>query len=240
MHHEVPSYWVLNIPGLPHDPAFMHVNATVVIFLGIFAFSLLANLAIKSASLDTLIVPKPGFSFLNFVDVLVEGLHGLVVGIVGHHGEEYVSFIGSLFIFVLLSNLFGMLPHAGGSPSSNVNTTFALGICSFLFYNAMGIRAHGPVGYGKHFLMGLGIFGVPIAMFELLSHVIRPATLGLRLAVNLHIDHALATSFEEICAWLLPVPLLLFGVLVCTIQAFLFAVLTAVYVQMATEHEEDH
>lgn len=240
MHHETPSYWTLNIPGLPHDPAFLHVNATVVIFLGILIFSLLANRAIKTASHEESIVPQPGFNLFNFVDVLVEGLHNLIVGIVGHHGHSYVSFIGSLFIFVWVSNLFGLVPHAGGSPSSNVNTTFALGICSFIFYNLMGVKAHGPVGYAKHFLMGLGIFGIPIALFELLSHVIRPATLGLRLAVNLHIDHALATSFEQIFAWLLPVPLLLFGVLVCTIQAFLFAVLTAVYVQMATEHEEDH
>ena len=104
----------------------------------------------------------------------------------------------------------------------------------------MGIKSHGIVNYGKHFLMGLGLFGIPIAFFEMISHAIRPVTLGLRLAINLHIDHALASSFQEIFAWFLPVPLLLFGVLVCTIQAFLFAVLTSVYVQMATEHEDDH
>lgn len=216
----------------------MHVNATVVIFLFILGFSLLANRALRNAGLQGAIVPKPGFSLLNVIDVLVEALHNLVVGIVGHHGHSYVSFIGSLFIFVLLSNLFGLLPHSGGSPSSNTSTTFALGICSFIFYNVMGIKAHGAGGYAKHFLMGLGIFGIPIAFFELISHVIRPGTLGLRLAVNLHIDHALATAFEQIFAWLVPVPLLLFGVLVCTIQAFLFAVLTAVYTQMATEHED--
>lgn len=239
MHHQ-PSYWVLQIPGLPHDPAYMHVNATVVVFLGIFLFSILANRAIKAASVDALVVPRPGFSLLNFADVLVESLHNFVIGIVGHHGHSFVSFIGALFIFVLSANLFGLIPHAGGSPSSNVNTSYALGLCSFIFYNIMGIRAHGPVGYAKHFLMGLGIFGIPIAFFEIVSHVVRPLTLGIRLAVNLHIDHTLATTFEQIFAWALPVPLLLFGVLVCTIQAFLFAVLTAVYVQMATEHEEDH
>lgn len=239
MHHEAPVSWVLRLPFLPHDPQYMHINGAVLIFLFILAFSLVANAAIRSAG-NAMLVPKAGFSFGGIVDLLVEGLHGLIVGIVGHHGEKYVSFIGSIFLFVWFSNLFGLLPHSGGSPSSNVNTTFALGISSFLFYNIMGIKAHGIAGYVKHFLMGLGIFGIPIALFELLSHAIRPVTLGLRLAINLHIDHALATSFEQIFAWFLPVPLLLFGVLVCTIQAFLFAVLTSVYVQMATEHEEDH
>ena len=239
MSHEGPVSWVLQIPFLSHDPQFLHVNASVIIFLFILAISLVANAAIRSAG-SMLIIPKPGFSFSGMIDVLVESLHGLVVGIVGHHGESYVSFIGSLFIFVWFSNLFGLLPHAGGSPSANVNTTFALGLSAFLFYNFMGIKTHGLINYGKHFLMGLGLFGVPIALFEMISHVVRPFTLGLRLAINLHIDHALATSFEQNFAWFLPVPLLLFGVLVCTIQAFLFAVLTAVYVQMATEHEEDH
>lgn len=216
----------------------MHVNGAVLVFLFILSISLLANRAIKSAGIAHAIVPKPGFSVLNIFDVLVETLHNLIVGIVGHHGEGYVSFIGSIFLFVLFSNFLGLLPLSGGSPSSNVNTSFALGISSFIFYNLMGIRSHGLVGYLKHFLMGLGIFGLPIAFFELISHVIRPATLGIRLAANLHIDHTLAQAFEAICAWVLPVPLLLFGVLVCTIQAFLFLVLTAVYTQMATEHEE--
>ena len=85
--------------------------------------------------------------------------------------------------------------------------------------------------------MGLGLFGIPIALLEVVSHFIRPVSLGLRLFINLHIDHMLVSSFQDLFAWLLPVPLLLFGVLVCTIQAFIFATLTAVYIQMATEHD---
>jgi len=238
MEHHGPTTWLLQLPLLPHDPKYLHINGAILVFLGIVAFSVIANLAISKGK-EAMIVPSKKFSISTIADLLVEGLYNLVTGVLGHHGDHHFSMIASLFIFVWFSNLLGLLPLSS-SPSSNVNTTFALGIVSFVYYNLMGIKSHGLVGYGKHFLMGLGIFGIPIALFELLSHAIRPVTLGLRLFVNLHIDHMLVGSFAEVFAWLLPVPLLLFGVVVCTIQAFLFAILTTVYVQMATEHEEEH
>jgi len=233
-----PTTWLLQLPLLPNKPEHVHINGALVVFLGIVVFSVIANRAIKKNG-EKMLIPSKKFSISTMADLLVEGLYNMVTGVLGHHGESHFSMIASIFIFVWFSNLIGLLPLSS-SPSSDVNTTFALGIISFVYYNLMGIKSHGLVGYGKHFLMGLGIFGVPIALFELLSHVIRPVTLGLRLFINLHIDHMLVGSFAEVFAWLLPVPLLLFGVVVCTIQAFLFAILTTVYVQMATEHEEGH
>jgi F-type H+-transporting ATPase subunit a len=76
-----------------------------------------------------------------------------------------------------------------------------------------------------------------VAILEIASQMVRPLSLGVRLFVNMHVDHTVVLSFQNLCAWLLPVPLLLFGIVVATIQAFVFAVLTAIYVQMATEHE---
>lgn len=240
MEHHGPTSWLQHLPLLPHDAHYIHVNAAVVVFLIIAAFAVLANRAIRRRQ-NALIVPSPKFSVATLADLLVESLHGMVTGVLGPAGLVHFSIIGALFVFVLLSNLMGLLPLSS-SPSGSMNTTIALGLVSFVYYNIMGVKAHGPVGYAKHFLMGLGVVGVPIAMFELLSHVLRPGTLGLRLFLNMTIDHLLAGSFASLFAWLLPVPLLLFGIVVSTIQAFLFAVLTAVYIQMATEHEEhgDH
>jgi F-type H+-transporting ATPase subunit a len=88
--------------------------------------------------------------------------------------------------------------------------------------------------------MGLGPAGIVIALLEMVSHLIRPFSLGIRLFVNMHVDHAVVHSFSTLTSWstwLVPVPLLLFGIVVCTIQAFVFAMLTAVYVEMATAHE---
>lgn len=226
----------MNLPFLPHDEAWVHVNGAILVFLTILLVSIIARRRI-SGKQNELLIPSKKLSLVGMVDILVDSLHSMVVGTLGHHGEKHFPFIASLFIFVLLSNLMGLLPLSE-SPSANLNTTLALGAAAFLYYNVQGILEHGPVGYAKHFLMGLGIMGVPIALFEILSHVLRPFTLGLRLMLNLKIDHLLAGSFGQLCQWVLPVPLLLFGVVVCTIQAFLFATLTSVYIQMATEHEE--
>lgn len=236
--HHGPQSWLTQIPGLPQDEKLIHVNGALLIFAGIVVLSIFARLAINKG-IEKMVVPDPKPTIGGFIDVLVEGLYKTVTDILGHHGEQYFAFIASLFLFVLLSNLMGILPLSH-SPSSSLNTTVALGLASFVYYNLHGIKAHGLVGYCKHFLMGMGVFGIPIAAFELLSHVLRPATLGLRLFLNMTIDHLLAGSFADLFKWVLPVPLLLFGIVVCTIQAFLFAVLTSVYVQMATEHEEEH
>lgn len=235
--HHGPASWLTKLPLLPQDRVWESVNGAILVFGFILAVSLLFNRAIKG-KIEENVIPKSKLGLLSFVDLLVEGLYKLIVGIVGHHyGAEVFPFIASVFIYVLLNNLLGLLPLSA-SPSSSFPIAFALGLSSFVFYNWMGIKANGVTGYVKHFLMGLGVFGVPIALFELVSHVIRPFTLGLRLRTNMHIDHMLAGAFADLCKWIVPVPLLLFGVVVCTIQAFLFAVLTAVYVQMATEHEE--
>jgi F-type H+-transporting ATPase subunit a len=226
----------LRLPLLPHDEHYIHVNGAVLVTLFIVIVAFLANRALKGRIEENL-VPSPKPSVMNAVDVLVEGLFKMVHDTIGHHGEKYFPMIATLFIFVLFCNLLGLLPHSS-APTANLNTTLGLGAAVFFYYNWMGIREHGIINYGKHFLMGMGFMGVPIAAFELLSHVLRPFTLGLRLFLNMTIDHLLAGSFASLVAWIVPVPLLLFGVVVCTIQAFLFATLTSVYLQMATEHEE--
>lgn len=241
MEHHGPQSWLerfplTSIPFLPYEKSISHVNGALIVFGIILTVSTIARFRI-SGKLESFIIPPKKASLAGIIDILVESLHKMVIDTLGYHGKKHFPFIAALFIFVLLSNLMGLLPLSS-SPSSSLNTTFALGGASFLYYNYMGIRAHGIVGYAKHFLMGLGIMGIPIALFEVLSHALRPFTLGIRLFLNLNIDHLLAGSFASLFEWVLPVPLLLFGVVVCTIQAFLFATLTSVYIQMATEHEE--
>jgi len=238
MEHHGPESWLSHLPLFPEvlrDPKYVHVNGAILVFLFLTVVSVLAYLLIRN-QIEEHIVPKPRFTLVTIVDVMIEGLYNMVVGTLGHHGEKYFSFIGSLFLFVFFSNLLGLLPLSA-APTANTSTTVALGLAAFVYYNMMGIKEHGFVGYLKHFLMGLGPAGVLVALLEMVSHVIRPVSLGLRLFVNMHVDHTVVLSFQNIFAWLLPVPLLLFGIVVCTIQAFVFATLTAVYVQMATEHD---
>ena len=237
--HGGPTTWLLNFPLPLNDLAYVHINGALLVFLIILVGSLWANWLIKHR-MEKYIIPSPKLTLVSFVDVMIEGLYGMITSTLGPQGMKYFGFIASIFLFVLFGNLLGLLPHSA-SPTANVNTTFALGGLAFLYYNFMGIREHGVVSYAKHFLMGLGLFGIPIAFLELISHAVRPISLSVRLFVNMFVDHALAANFGEVFAWLLPVPLLFLGIVVCVIQAFVFATLTSVYVQMATEHEHaDH
>lgn len=235
MEHHGPESWLQQLPFLPHDPKYLAVNGGVLVFLFLTVFAILANLALRRAK-DKALVPQPRFTMLSLADAVVDGLANMICGTLGPRGVEYVPFIGTLFLFVLLGNFLGLLPHSSAA-TSDVNTTFSLGFAAFVYYNWQGIKEHGPVGYAKHFLMGLGPLGVLIAMIELVSHAIRPLSLGVRLFVNMFVDHTVVLSFQSLFAWVLPVPLLLFGIVVSSIQAFVFATLTAMYVQMATEHE---
>ncbi len=238
MEHHSSVSWLQMLPFLPHGEQYVHVNGAVVVFLALTAVAVLANLAIRRR-FQTQLVPDGKVSLINVMDATVDGLRGMIVETVGKQGEKYFPFIATLFLFIFFSNFLGLLPFSA-APTANVNTTFGLGIAAFLYYNLMGIKEHGVIGYMKHFLMGLGPAGILVALLEIVSQVVRPVSLGIRLFVNMHVDHTVVLSFQNLFAWLLPVPLLLFGVVVCTIQAFVFAILTAVYVQMATEHEAEH
>lgn len=230
--------WLLQLPLLSHNPELIHVNGAILVMLFIVAFSVMAHFAIRR-NIEAHVIPSSRFNLVTVVDVAIEGLRGMVTGTLGETGEKYFPFISALFIFILFCNLLGLIPFSS-APTSNVNTTFALGAAAFVYYNLMGVKEHGLGGYLKHFLMGLGPAGVIVAVFEMASQMIRPLSLGFRLFANMFVDHTLASAFTSLFAWVLPVPLLLFGVVVSTIQAFVFAVLTAVYVQMATEHEAGH
>ncbi len=236
MEHHGPTSWVLMIPGLSHDPKWIGVNASIIllVFLTVLAF---AGRAALKTGVSHFIIPSPKPKLATLLDLLIEGLYKMCQGTLGHSADEHFPFVATLFIFVWFSNLMGLLPLSA-SPSASLYTTVALGLSTFVYYNFHGIKSHGLAGYLKHFLMGMGVAGIPIAFFELISHVLRPITLGLRLNLNIQIDHMLGSVFGSIVAYLVPVPLMIFGIVVCTIQAFLFATLTSVYLQMATEHED--
>jgi F-type H+-transporting ATPase subunit a len=238
MEHSAPTSWLLHLPLLPSDPHYIHVNGAVVVFLFILLVSLAAHWILRKSP-EAYLIPAGRPTLVSIVDVTIEGLHNMVTGALGEGGEKYFPFIASVFLFVFFCNCLGLLPMSF-PPTGNTSTTFGIGLAAFFYYNIQGVREQGFKGYLEHFLMGLGPAGVVIALLEMVSHLIRPFSLGIRLFVNMHVDHAVVHSVSTLTSWstwLVPVPLLLFGIVVCTIQAFVFAMLTAVYVEMATAHE---
>ena len=181
------------------------------------------------------VVPDEGLSLRNVVELLVEFLVGVVDSIIGKKGRKFISLFGSFFFFILSANLMGLLPGFA-PPTSNLNTTLGLGIVSFCAYNFLGVRAHGA-GYIKHF-MGPVLFLAPLfIILEGVSHLVRPVSLGLRLFGNMFGDHLAVEIFTDLTKIGVPVVFYFLGTLVSLIQAFVFTLLSIIYVAMAVSHD---
>jgi F-type H+-transporting ATPase subunit a len=191
----------------------------------------------------TLSVDRPS-TRQQILEVSVETVRGLLDDVVGPFGRKYLSIMGAFAVFILVGNLMGEVPGLA-APTGNINVTLALGLVSFVYYMTRGFKQQG-LGYLKHFTGGLTgallPLGFVIFFFEMLSNFIRPATLGVRLFLNMFVDHTIAGVFEGIQPWivpvLLPLPLAFF---VAFLQTMVFVLLSMVYLSETVPHEEhDH
>jgi F-type H+-transporting ATPase subunit a len=142
-----------------------------------------------------------------------------------------------------VSNLIGLIPGFV-PPTSNVNTTLGLGLTSFIMYNYYGFRAHGAA-YLKHFLGPIWWLVVLMLPLELIDNFLRPLTLNLRLLMNMFADHLVLDIFTDLTRLVVPVVFYMLGTFVSVIQAFVFTLLSLVYVSLAVgghgeEHEQEH
>jgi F-type H+-transporting ATPase subunit a len=142
-----------------------------------------------------------------------------------------------LFTFVFINNVIGLLPGFL-PPTDNFNTTLALGVFVFLYYNYQGIRAQGIVGHIKHFMGPVWYLAILIFPIELISHTVRPLSLGLRLKGNMEGDHLVLSIFSGLVPYIVPIPFYVIGLFVCFMQAFVFTLLTMVYISLATAHHD--
>jgi F-type H+-transporting ATPase subunit a len=142
-----------------------------------------------------------------------------------------------MFVYIFLSNFLGLIP---GMPASTgeMNTTLALGLAVFFYYNFVGFKEHG-IAYLKHFA-GPVIWLAPLMIIiELMSHLFRPISLGIRLQGNISGDHAVLEAFTNISPWGLGIPVIFYGlgVFVAFIQAFVFCLMTMTYISLSASHD---
>ncbi len=236
MHDEHGFNWIDQISFLKSFPN--HVVMVILIGAGLILASTVARLQLKQAmkSKEGGIVPEPKLTYRNFFEIVAESLYKLVESVIGHHdAPRYFPLIGCLFTFILTCNLMGLIPGFA-PPTANLNTTLALGIFVFLYYNYQGFRAHG-IGYVKHFLGPVWYMAPLLFFIELASHVFRPFSLGLRLRGNIMGDHIVVGVFSGMVPYLLPVIFYGLGLFVAFIQAFVFCLLTMVYISLSTAHD---
>jgi F-type H+-transporting ATPase subunit a len=213
--------------GLPDAIATSLLVATLLI---LFALAARARLASANA-----VEPEDGVTVRNVAEMFVEAMQGLAEGVIGHGSEKYVPLLATFFIFILVANLLGLVPGFS-PPTSDFNITFALGVVSFVAYNYYGMRAHGA-GYVKQFLGPMLLLAPLMLLVEIFSHVFRPISLGIRLFANMFADHQVVAMFTDMTKVVIPVIFYLLGAFVSVVQAFVFTMLTAIYIALAISHD---
>jgi F-type H+-transporting ATPase subunit a len=193
----------------------------IIILLAIL--SLLATKSLKSI---------PG-GLQNFMEVIVGGIENMIIETMGEKGRPFFPLVATLAIFILVSNLIGLVPGFF-PPTANINTTAACAVIVFLSTHVVGVKEHG-IHYLKHF-MGPIIWLAPIMFFiEVIGHLSRPLSLTLRLFGNMNGHELVLMIFFGLAPFLVPLPMMLMGVLVSFIQAFVFMLLAMIYIQGSLE-----
>ncbi len=175
----------------------------------------------------------------NVMETIIEALLNLAEENIGHHwARPLFPLIATLALFIAICNFMGLIP-AFMSPTANINTNAAMAIPVFLATHVYGVWVHG-FGYIKHFLGPIrSILALPlmILMFviEFIGHIARPLTLSVRLFGNMSAKHYIIGVLAILSPAVVPVVILVLGVLVSVIQAFVFTLLTALYLAGAVE-----
>lgn len=199
------------------------------------AVAVMASGALRKAG-DDAVRPESRLGIRTFAELVVDNLRGFVESTMGHDGRKYVPFFGTLFLFIFINNLLGLVPGFN-PPTQVISTNFAPAIVVFLMTHILGLREHG-VAYLKHFL-GPVIFLAPLMfVIEVLSHLVRPVSLSVRLFGNMTGDHTVIAVFTDLVPVVVPVLFLGLGTFVCFVQALVFTMLSMIYVSGAVAHDD--
>lgn len=224
--------WTQLIPGVGHH--YLHVATAILATSLLIIMAFVGRLALGSG--EKAVVPAGKFSVKGFFEIIHEFVVGLSVQVIGEEGKKFAPMFAAIFFFVLINNLLGLIP--GMTPATdNLNTTIAVGLFSFIAYNFYGFKEHG-IGYLKQFLGPVLLMAPLMIIIELISHVVRPFSLGLRLYGNMVGDHTVLSIFLDLAGYFfVPVIFYFLGMFVCFMQAFVFMMLTMIYVSMAISHD---
>lgn len=165
----------------------------------------------------------------NALETVVELLQGLVEDNMGEKGRVYFPFIGTLFLYILLSNWMGAIPGLK-SPTSDINVTVALAVVVLMATHVYGLSKKG-LAHFHHFLEPMPVF-LPLNIME---EITKPLSLAFRLFGNVTGEHIVVAVLGLIVPLIAPVPMSLFGLFTGLIQALVFTMLAMVYITQATE-----
>ena len=227
------GHWIVNKVIAGHAMAF-NMDTLVTMWAAMAFLIVVAFIATRKLN----IVPT---KLQLMFEKILGAFWGLVDSLMPKEGRKHIPLIASLFLFIITANLMGQLPlrmiqlKAGeiASPTNDINVTAALAIIVLIYYVGAGV-AKKKFRYFLHDFKPMSIF---MALLELMDMITRPLTLALRLFGNILAGECLMTALLGICAYILPLPVMFFEVLVACVQALVFALLTTVYISSAVEEE---
>ena len=217
--------------GYTYTPGHMiipeHVTFAALVFLFCALFFPIVG---RSFSLE-----KPG-KVQQILELAVEFLNGQLEEIIGHGARKYLPMVATIGIFILLMNLCGQIPGFA-SPTSSINVTVGCALVVFLYYNYLGIRKQGLGAYLKHFAGPVPLMAPLMVPIEIISHLARPFSLSVRLFANIFGEHQVVAVFFGLVPFIIPLPIMALGVFASFLQAFIFMVLTMIYIAGAVSEE---
>jgi F-type H+-transporting ATPase subunit a len=226
--------------GLVHQ---LHIKDHVLTFILVSLMFLILGILyrIKTNNIEKAIVPDNKITFRNIYEFFGEFIYNLSKSTIGEkEGPQYFRFFMFYFLLIFMSNIIGLVPGFM-PPTENLNTGLSLGILVFIYYNYHGIRVQGLKAHIAHLMGPIAAMAPLIFVIELISHCMRPLTLGLRIRGNMMGDHTVLAVFSELVPYIVPIPFYVLGIFVCFMQAFVFTILSMVYMNLAVEthdHEE--
>ena len=205
------------------------IVALILLWVGVRVRGRLANM-------DERVVPEAKLSLVTFVELFLGYFYDLAKSIMGpERAKKYFPVIGTSACFVFLSNALALVPGSP-VPTTHLGVTLGCSLVVFILFNIYGLKENG-FAYIKH-LAGPAWYLAPLMfVIEVISLLVRPLTLALRLMLNMAVDHLIVGIFAGLIAILVPLPFMALGCLVLVVQTLVFTMLTCVYIGLAIEHE---
>jgi F-type H+-transporting ATPase subunit a len=179
---------------------------------------------------------RPG-KLQHLFEVIYTFLHGEAHDNIGHEGPRFLPFIGTLFIFILFCNLIGIIPGFE-SPTMNPSVPAGCALLVFLYYNFMGFKQQGIAKYLAHFAGPMPILAPLMIPIELISHMARPLSLTIRLFANMLAGEKVTVVFLGLTYLVAPAVFMGLHVFVSFLQAYIFVLLTMMYLSETVPHEQ--
>jgi F-type H+-transporting ATPase subunit a len=213
-------------PANPGAPFVNTFTVELIVVACLIAFFIAVRLTLSPDK------PNPA---QHVAEMISEFTGSLGEQVIGHDAPKFQAFLTCIFLFVLINNLIGLIPGVP-APTTSPSVPLGLAVPSFLFYNYQGFRTHG-IGYLKQFAGPIWWMSWLLIPIELTSHFARIMSLTIRLYANMYASDMLTLGFFSLIPIGIPSIFLGLHVFVSCIQAFIFMLLSMIYLSLAVSHD---